>query len=254
VPIEEDPRGRVCEGWLDPVVDWYMDPELWSVPLAESGPDGWERVAVDDWMATHEAPATPLEPVEITDITTGEDEITFSVDQVGVPVLVRTSYFPNWKADGAEGPYRVSPNLMVVVPTDTEVRLYYGYVPVDVAGWILTASGLGLLVVLVRRGSMVIPPGPVAEWHRPRVDDAPVDGAVDDQPLGLDPGPGGDRSPPEDPLPPEHPLPPEDTGASDDPSPPPDAGPVAGPVVADDPADGADPAVPPPPLHPTGDG
>ncbi len=32
------------------------------------------------------------------------------------PSLVRTSYFPNWDASGAEGPYRVAPNLMVVVP------------------------------------------------------------------------------------------------------------------------------------------
>ena len=29
----------------------------------------------------------------------------------------RSSYFPNWEVKGAEGPYRVTPNLMVVIPT-----------------------------------------------------------------------------------------------------------------------------------------
>jgi len=36
--------------------------------------------------------------------------------QIGQPVLVKVSYFPNWKASGAKGPYRVTPNLMVVIP------------------------------------------------------------------------------------------------------------------------------------------
>ena len=36
------------------------------------------------------------------------------------------SYFPRWQRPGATGPYRVSPNLMVVVPTSHEVVLTYG--------------------------------------------------------------------------------------------------------------------------------
>src|SRR3712207_6886029 len=47
----------------------------------------------------------------------------FDVSEPGVPVLVRVSYFPNWSASGAEGPYRIGPNMMVVVPTDTHVEL-----------------------------------------------------------------------------------------------------------------------------------
>ena len=47
-----------------------------------------------------------------------DQSISFEVDQVGVPVLVRVSYFPTWKVEGADGPYRVAPNFMVVVPTE----------------------------------------------------------------------------------------------------------------------------------------
>jgi hypothetical protein len=37
--------------------------------------------------------------------------------------VVKISYFPRWHAIGATGPYRVSPNLMAVVPTVKDVSL-----------------------------------------------------------------------------------------------------------------------------------
>ena len=45
----------------------------------------------------------------ISDVEVDRDRISFTVDQPGSPVLVKTSYFPNWKVNGAEGPYRVTP-------------------------------------------------------------------------------------------------------------------------------------------------
>ena len=35
-------------------------------------------------------------PVEVDDIEMGTDTISFSVSKPGVPILVKTSYFPNW--------------------------------------------------------------------------------------------------------------------------------------------------------------
>jgi hypothetical protein len=69
-----------------------------------------------------------------------------------VPILVRTSYFPNWKVEGAEGPYRSAPNLMVVVPTSNEVKLTYGYTGIEKGSYALTAVGLAGLVYLWRSG------------------------------------------------------------------------------------------------------
>ena len=57
-------------------------------------------------------------------------------------MLVKTSYFPNWNAVGADGPYRVSPNFMVVVPTDTEVTLTYGRSAVEWLGFLMTTGGV----------------------------------------------------------------------------------------------------------------
>jgi len=97
------------------------------------------------------------DPAEVSDIEAGTDSLSFRVDRPGTPVLVKTSYFPNWKASGAEGPWRVAPNLMVVVPTASEVELRYATTPVDVLGWSLTLLGLAGLAALVLKGPLALP-------------------------------------------------------------------------------------------------
>ncbi len=62
------------------------------------------------------------------------DKISFDVSEIGKPVEVKESYFPNWKVSGATGPYRLAPNLMVVVPTSKHVQLTYGLTGADWAG------------------------------------------------------------------------------------------------------------------------
>jgi len=154
-PVVLDPADAHVDGWISgerpvpapgqaqapktpgPAVEWYLDPERWDVPLATSGPEEWARVSPDD----SDPPREPLPAVEVTGITTGTDEISFRVDRTGVPVLVKASYFPNWRVDGAEGPYRVSPNQMVVIPTENEVTLRYGTSWIDVLGWLMALAG-----------------------------------------------------------------------------------------------------------------
>jgi hypothetical protein len=64
------------------------------------------------------------------------------------------SYFPNWKATGADGPWRAAPNLMVVVPTSHDVTLHYGSSPADEIGQAISVLSLvaaGALAVMGRR-------------------------------------------------------------------------------------------------------
>jgi hypothetical protein len=134
-------------------------------------------------------PVVPVEPVEVTGIEEGDDRISFDVDRVGEPVLVRSSYFPNWQASGADGPFRVTPNLMVVVPTTEHVELHYGWTPVDLVAWILTVLGVGGVVWLARRPDLDVPAPPEpevasAEPDRPEASDG--DGAGDADQVDLD--------------------------------------------------------------------
>jgi hypothetical protein len=133
--------------WLDLSVSWYDSSSRWAVPLAATGPASWPRVPVGDLNP----PRVPVPPVTATNIVTTDDRISFQVSRIGTPVIVRTSYFPNWQATGAKGPYRITPNLMVVIPTSTHVSLHYGWTPVDGLGLAASAVGVLGLVALARR-------------------------------------------------------------------------------------------------------
>jgi uncharacterized membrane protein len=73
------------------------------------------------------------------------------VDKVGTPVLVKVSYFPNWKVTGADKVYRAAPNMMVVVPTSENVTLEYKESLLDRSSYLLTLAGIVLLIFMIRR-------------------------------------------------------------------------------------------------------
>jgi hypothetical protein len=75
--------------------------------------------------------------------------IRFTTNQVGVPHLIKVSYFPNWKVKGADGVYPVSPHLMLVIPREKEVVLTYGRSFWDYVGVGITLGTL-LLLLLTR--------------------------------------------------------------------------------------------------------
>ncbi len=155
--------------WLDMGVEFFENPESQDVFLAKDGPADWERLELieisEPPLAEGETapperwggvvPVTAPQridavPTTVSNIATDTSKISFNVDQIGQPVLVKTSYFPNWKADGATGPYRVAPNLMVVVPTSTEVTLSYGHTWVEYFSWLVTLGGIAGLILLTR--------------------------------------------------------------------------------------------------------
>jgi len=121
----------------DAAIEWFDDVTRLDHWIAEDGPDDWPRV-------TEISAADVREPIagtyEVSDIEIDHHHVSFSTTGVGVPHVVKVSYFPNWQADGAEGPWRVTPSLMVVVPTQEDVVLAFRHTPAEYAG-------LGLSVV-----------------------------------------------------------------------------------------------------------
>ena len=130
--------------WLAANTTWWLDPARWSVLAAASGPPSWPRAS----SITDLHPSAPLAKETVTHVVVGLQRISFHVDRVGVPTLVKISYYPRWHAIGATGPYRVSPNLMVVVPTSHDVSLVYGSTPaVTLGNWLSDVTvALGLVV------------------------------------------------------------------------------------------------------------
>jgi hypothetical protein len=137
--------------WLDANETWWLDPTAWGVPLASSGPATWPHVNAANLVANR----VTLPKVVVTHVAQTTQSISFDVSRVGVPILVKISYYPRWLASGATGPYRVSPNLMVVVPTSRHVSLKYGAGAAVAWGNVLTELtvllGLAVTVVSLRR-------------------------------------------------------------------------------------------------------
>ena len=94
---------------------------------------------------------TPAAPTKVSAVTQTDSSMSFHVSRVGTPVLVKVSYFPNWQASGADGPWRVTPNLMVVVPTSHDVTLSYGATAANDLGLVATLVGVGGSGRAVRR-------------------------------------------------------------------------------------------------------
>ncbi|MGZ4711235.1 MAG: hypothetical protein ACXWBN_21035, partial [Acidimicrobiales bacterium] len=88
--------------------------------------------------------------VQVSHVRSNDNDIGFHVSRTGVPVVVKASYFPNWRVKGAEGPWRLTPNLMVVVPTSHDVRLHYTRTSVEWVGIVVTLLGIAGAVGLAR--------------------------------------------------------------------------------------------------------
>ncbi len=156
----------------------WMDPSDFTRPVVASGPKSWQHVDLRPQKLTtitsrggagtpptkslhptgpsmlaplSRVPVRHITPAKVSAVRETVKSISFHVDQVGKAVLVRTSYFPNWQVHGADGPYRVAPNLMVVVPRQHDVRLEYGLTGADWLGRLGTLAGVVLLALMIWR-------------------------------------------------------------------------------------------------------
>ncbi len=179
VPLAEQPvvvshrGGDQRERNLELGMSWFQHRDEWAAIPADDGPPEWQRidVAVDASRSDGLAPGAsgrkidivqPTEPIDVkelppvtvSNVQLGDQDLRFSVDKVGVPVLVKISYFPNWHVSGAKGPYRIAPNLMVVVPTSTDVHLTYERSRLDYFAYLLTLIGIGMLIFMRIRGDV----------------------------------------------------------------------------------------------------
>jgi hypothetical protein len=178
--------GDQRECFLEVGTSWFQHQDEWAAMPATDGPENWQRIDVAIDPARQEPPegqgtdgcgdpqfstsrkvnivqpvqdidVVDLPEVEVSNVDIGEQSVEFDVSEPGVPVLVRVSYFPNWTADGAEGPYRIGPNQMVVIPTDTHVRMEFERSRSDMFFYGLTLLGIVLAIFARFRGDWSFP-------------------------------------------------------------------------------------------------
>jgi hypothetical protein len=163
--------GDLRERWLEIGSSYFQHTDEWAALPVADGPDSWQRINVEpDAARVVGEPGAPgrevdivvptaktkiapvaIDPVVVTDVVVKEESVSFTVDRIGVPVLVKVSYFPNWTVSGASDIYRAAPNMMVVVPTSKNVTLSYEPSGLDRSSYLLTLGGMVMAYFLFRR-------------------------------------------------------------------------------------------------------
>jgi hypothetical protein len=195
------------EAWECAAAPWFMNAAELDKVWTATGPKSWKHIDIKNLGTTNQK---SIVPTQVSGIHEDPSTISFHVSDIGKPVLVRTSYFPNWKVHGATGPYRVAPNMMVVVPTSHDVKLTYGLTAVDWLGRLGTIFGIVGLIGLAawkgleQYGAMTERPDDENDETVPDPGGGgPFDGpgggpdGGDDSGPAPDPGPGGDDAGPE---------------------------------------------------------
>jgi hypothetical protein len=138
-------EGQTLPSFNEMALDWYEDVDNMDRWVVADGPEDWSRIE-----SIEERPDVQLSvPVDaVSNIQVEDHRISFSTEAVGVPHLVKVSYFPNWTATGADGPWRATPSLMVVLPTNEEVTLEFQDTWAESGGKILSLGGVGSLIIV----------------------------------------------------------------------------------------------------------
>ncbi|HSM44486.1 MAG TPA: hypothetical protein VK969_05660 [Acidimicrobiia bacterium] len=137
--------GESLPSFHDLSLEWYDDIENLHRWVVADGPEDWPRI---ESIADRPDEEVYVRGNDVSDIVLEPHRISFSTEAVGVPHLVKVSYFPNWTATGADGPWRASPSLMVVVPTQEDVVIEFADTWAESGGKLLSLGGVGALIAV----------------------------------------------------------------------------------------------------------
>ncbi len=158
-PLAFEPARSLPSGWRDKAYRWFSRKPQSPVHLVFTDDARFRVAEADEWLAP---PAVPLDSDFRVEADVQAEEIRIRTERPGHPLLVKVSYHPRWRAEGAAGPYLVSPALMLIVPHGTQARLVYGPHWSDLAGALLTVGGIGVAALVARRRLLPVPDAPAS--------------------------------------------------------------------------------------------
>lgn len=145
-PVRADPGS-----WRDASYRWFSRKPANRALLVFTRDERFDLALEDPWGPPPERALPGALDVEVA-VRVEAEELRIATNRPGHPLLVKISYHPRWRAEGADGPYLVSPGLMLVVPRQAEVRLTYAArTGADRLGRSLFLAAIAVGVVLARR-------------------------------------------------------------------------------------------------------
>ncbi len=162
VAIIIDPDREKAE--KEAVLEWLYNIDLVSQPFAlldnEEDTDSFRSgIRQEKFRTLAETNAAALAAMgqkistggTVSNIKITDRTISFTTSATGLPHIIKTTYYPNWKVKGAPKIHMVTPGFMLVYPEKNHVELHYGYTRTDNIGRIVSLLFFVCAIVITVR-------------------------------------------------------------------------------------------------------
>jgi hypothetical protein len=95
--------------------------------------------------------STNEDVVNISNFNMTSNSITFTTDRPNELHMIKTSYFPNWEIKNGDGPYRISPSFMAVIPNSENVELTFVRTEIEMYSFYTALASLLLYISLSKK-------------------------------------------------------------------------------------------------------
>jgi len=125
-PADLEPVLYTKKTWKKEFYEWFKTGSSLEVPLVKMYDESDKKKFQYKTDNVQNLPQVPLnKPNYIIKETVGHEFIEFETTLLNHPHIIKMSYHPNWKVEGAEKIYHIAPTLMLVYPTKEKVRLEF---------------------------------------------------------------------------------------------------------------------------------
>ncbi|MDY0045482.1 MAG: 6-pyruvoyl-tetrahydropterin synthase-related protein [Syntrophales bacterium] len=172
VPLAYAPAWNDRREWKQKSYQWFRDysdhPGIHLIFDDGLPPRGLPAAACAGYEKGRALPALPITEKPIVTEKVTHEEIRITTTKPGVPLLIKVSYHPGWRVEGADKIYLASPSFMLVYPKENDVRLYYGGTLWDRIGAILSILG----IICIAAGIFFSRKGSTARTIRSRIEES----------------------------------------------------------------------------------
>jgi len=155
IPAEYEPVAYAKETWKKEFYNWFKKPDTLDVPLVYVG--NRIKTAKGFKLNAGNIANLPKVPLTLPEYTIreniGNEIIEFETSLINYPHIIRVSYHPNWRVEGAKKIYLVAPSFMLVYPEQNKVRITFSKSIFNYIGEGLTMIGIsGIIIYSLRNG------------------------------------------------------------------------------------------------------
>jgi hypothetical protein len=148
-PLANEPALMTTNDWRDAAYQWFARRDLNDTFVvfkkqADKADRSHFKQVITDLSQLKKLPYT-TKHIKVKSIVKNES-IEIETSEIGRPLLIKVSYHPNWRVEGADKIYLVSPSFMLIFPTAHKVRLSFEAGSLGLAGKLLTLLGLVLII------------------------------------------------------------------------------------------------------------